>query len=228
MMGKRIPQTVRQATGWLGLILAVVIGATASTPASADAQVIGFKLGPSFSSLQVQDSDSDENRLTSFGGGGFLRFGFGPLSIQPEIMALTKGADIDGPGDDDLQLQLQYIEVPLLARFAFGTGAFTPYLLAGPAFNFEIGCEVELDVANTESSADCDDTDTFPRKSTDIGLTGALGFEFRMGPGSMLVEGRYAHGLTDIADEDDGLGGLNVKNRSFAAFAGFSVPLGRR
>jgi hypothetical protein len=209
------------------LTLATLVGIAASAATPAHAQVIGFKLGPTFSSLEVDDDDSDEHRITSFGGGGFIRFSFGTFGIQPEIMAVTKGADIDGPGDDDLQLQLDYVEVPVLARFAFGTGNVTPYLLAGPSFNFEYGCEVELDLAGTETSSDCDDEDVFERTKTDIGVTGALGLELRLGPGSMLVEGRYAHGLTDIA-EDDGVIDVNVKNRSFAIFAGFSIPLGGR
>jgi hypothetical protein len=56
----------------------------------------------------------------------------------------------------------------------------------------------------------------------DIGLTGALGLEFRAGPGNMLLEGRYTHGLTNISDDDN----FEVKNRSFGLMAGYAISLG--
>ena len=74
-----------------------------------------------------------------------------------------------------------------------------------------------------EDSFECDEpgSDIFERKSTDFSLTGALGFEYRIGPGSILVEGRYVYGLTDIADSDFN----SVRNRMFGFFAGYSISL---
>jgi hypothetical protein len=224
MLSKHFLPSAKSGVGWLGVMVAAVIGMNAAAATPAHAQVIGFKLGPTFSSLEMNDNGSSENRLTSLGGGGFIRFALGGLSIQPEIMALTKGSDVDGPGDNDIQLQLDYIEVPVLARYAFGNGRFMPYVMAGPSFNFGIGCEVETEFNNEENSSDCEDA-LFDRKDTDIGLTGALGLELGVGPGAMLFEGRYVHGLTDVSRND---GGVDVKNRTFAIFAGYSIPLGPR
>lgn len=207
------------------LVLGAFLGLSLMTTQS-QAQVIGFKLGPTLSTLQINDGASDENRLTSFGGGGFIRFGLGGLSLQPEILAVTKGSDIDGLGGDDVKLQLNYIEIPLLARFALGSStSFTPYLMAGPSFGFEIGCDVKVAFGENESSSECSDDNIAARKSTDIGLTGVLGFEFRMGPGALLVEGRYAHGLTNLSGADSAFD-VEARNRSFGIFAGYAIPLG--
>ena len=68
-----------------------------------------------------------------------------------------------------------------------------------------------------------EDEGGFDVKSLDIGATGVLGFEFRAGPGALLVEGRYNHGFMDIVDaegEDNG-----AKNRQFAVMAGYSFTL---
>jgi opacity protein-like surface antigen len=215
MLNKRIMRLGLVTGGFMALML--------SSAAQSQAQVIGFKLGGTFSTLQINDGDSDENRLNSFGGGGFIRFGLAGISLQPEVLAVTKGSDIDGIGDNDVHLNLNYIEVPVLARFSLGSGAsMTPYLMAGPAFGFEVGCDVEFDFNNNESSTDCGDSIIPDRKSMDIGLAGVLGVEFRAGPGSILMEGRYTHGLTNISDSET----FEVKNRSFGLMAGYSIPLG--
>jgi hypothetical protein len=94
--------------------------------------------------------------------------------------------------------------------------------MLGPSFGFEIACEV----TNSETDPDGDDCDDAggERASLDIGAAGAVGLEFNMGVGSVLLEGRYTHGFTDIADPDPD----TVKNRSYAVYVGYSVPLGGR
>ena len=195
--------------------------------APASAQTIGFKLGQTFSNLDVNDDDTEENRLSAFGGGGFLRFGVGGLGLQIDVLALTKGAETDGPGDDDAQIKLEYIEVPVQLVLSLGGGRFSPYVLAGPSFAFEVGCDLEFAGGGDNQSIECDAAGTeFPRrKSTDIGVTGAAGLQIPLGPGALLVEGRYTHGLTNIIDEPNS--GLEAKNRSFGLFAGYSISLGR-
>ncbi|MGQ0560953.1 MAG: porin family protein [Gemmatimonadota bacterium] len=175
------------------------------------------------------DQGEETDRLTSLGGGGFIRFGVAGLSLQLEVLALTKGAqsEADPALDGEVKLKMDYIEVPLTAMFALGSG---PYVFVGPAVAFEIGCEVEAEFEGGEFSGDCDDTapgeDAFERKKMDVGLTGGIGFHIPAGPGSILVEGRYTPGLTNINDapNDD----TKIRHRSFAAFAGYAIPIGGR
>lgn len=206
--------------------LALAIGALSFD--SATAQTIGFKVGPTFSNIDEDPDDAtvDEGTLTSFGGGGFIRFGFAGLSLQLEALAITKGSKVqDETSDDNLELQLDYIEVPITAMFSLGNG---PYLFAGPSFGFEIGCDINVEFAGSETSFDCDEdsTESFSRKKLDVGVTGGLGFQFPLGPGSLLVEGRYTHGLTNLNDEPNSEG--KIRNRSYAAFAGYAIPIGSR
>jgi Outer membrane protein beta-barrel domain len=200
-----------------------VLALSAFQPGSAAAQSIGFKVGPTWSKIDVDpDEDTDNTMLTSFGGGGFVRFAFSGLALQLEVLAVTKGSKVEDPEtDDDLQVRLGYIEVPLTAVFALGNG---PYIFAGPAIGFEISCKAELTLAGHSEKAKCDDdaADIFERKKTDFGVVGGAGLQFRMGPGSLLVEGRYTHGLTNLVA---GGGDDKVRNRSYAAFAGYAIPL---
>jgi hypothetical protein len=204
--------------------------ALAVSATSVDAQTIGFKLGASMSKFSVDGTTDVYDFTTGFAGGGFVRFGFGRLGIQPEILSVTKGAEIDGGGTagEDASIKIEYIEVPVLLHFPLTYGSsFAPYVFGGPAFGFDIGCEQSLGGVET----DCDDEslgeDMFQRKSIDVGLAAGGGLAFAMGPGALLVEGRYTWGLTNIND-NEGTDQVDVKNRSILLLAGYSIPLGRR
>ena len=203
--------------------------ALAVSASSVDAQTIGFKLGASMSKFSADGTTDTYDFMTSFAGGGFVRFGFGRLGIQPEILSVTKGAEIDGggTGGEDASYKIEYVEVPVLLHLPLTYGAsFAPYVMGGPAFAFEIGCEESL--GGTET--DCDDVAgglLSQRKSIDIGLSAGGGLAFAMGPGAVLVEGRYTWGLTNLNDSE-AADPIEVKNRSILLLAGYSIPLGRR
>ena len=205
----------------------LIAGALFAQQQSAAAQVVlGAKLGATFSNVDQDPDAFDTSSLTSFGGGGFIRFRIAGLSLQTELLALTKGATFEDPiPDDNLKLKVDYIEVPLMLRFGLSSGTgFMPYVMAGPSVGFEIGCELEED--DSDISEDCDEAGVglFERAKTDFGLTGGLGFELPAGPGNVLLEGRYTLGLTDINKE----GEAKQRNRMFGVFVGYAVPLGTR
>jgi hypothetical protein len=208
------------------LFVLVMLGIVA---APAAAQTIGFKVGPTFSKLSadVEAGEPDPETLTSFGGGGFIRFGFAGLALQAELLALTKGAKQtfdDGLGGTvEGKLKFNYVEIPVTAMFSLGSG---PYLFAGPSVAFETGCEVELEGDDGSIEGDCDaDGEEFPRKKTEVSLHGGAGFQFPLGPGQLLIEGRYIYGLTNIAD-DDADPDAEAKHRTWAVMAGFAIPIG--
>lgn len=204
----------------LRIVMAVAL-VTLGAALPASAQTIGFKIGPTFSNIDVEDDDGGtQSNLTSFGGGGFVRFGMAGLALQAELLAVTKGTKFDDLiGDDDLDLKIDYIEIPVTAMFRFGA----PYVFAGGAVAFEINCEEDLGGLDRSCDEDDPNADTFARKGTDFGLVGGAGLEFPVGPGNLLVEGRYTHGLTNISDE----GTNSIRNRYFAVFAGYSISLAR-
>ena len=208
------------------LSYALIAGATAlAFSAPAHAQTIGFKLGASMSTLSVDGTTADFDHTTGFAGGGFVRFGFGRLGIQPEILSVTKGAETDGvAGGEDLAIKIEYVAIPILLHLPLTYGSsFAPYVFGGPEIAFEIGCE--------QGDVDCNDPSladgVFEPKSTDFGLTAGGGLAFAMGPGALLLEGRYTWGLSNINDTP-GTDQSEVKNRSALFLAGYSIPLGRR
>ena len=163
--------------------------------------------------------------MTAFGGGGFVRFGSRALGLQVDVLVVTKGSETDEFSDGSAEVKLNYIEVPVQLVLSYGIKSTRPYFMFGPSVSFEIGCGLEVDVDDADNpEADCDDAEFFERDSPDFGIAGAAGVTIPLGPGDILFEARYTHGLTNIYEEsaDDN----EVKNRSFAIFGGYSIPLG--
>ena len=221
------------------VVIAAGIITLACAQASA-AQTVGFKVGPTFSKMDTSSEDESKT-LTSVGGGAFVRMGYRGLALQLEALALTKGSRLEESfpiyteegGEDQFEiereLRLSYIEVPLTVMLALGNG---PYLFGGGAVAFETKCEVSASLNGVEISGGCDDDAEFSegenlrRQKVDFGLVGGAGFQFAVGPGHLLVEGRYTHGLTNLNDDPDD--DTKMSNRSFAMFAGYSVAIGGR
>lgn len=203
----------------------LALAAALALTAPGHAQTIGFKLGASLANWDVSDAeDVGLNSITGFAGGGFVRFGLGRLGIQAELLSITKGTEFDDTGtDDDGKVSLEYVEIPLLLHLPLMVGqSFAPYLIAGPSVAFEIGCDFKAE--GIEIECDDPDGDIVERETTDFGLSVGGGLAFAMGPGAVLVEGRYTWGLTNLNSGT----GPEIKNRNALLMAGYEIPLGRR
>lgn len=210
------------------MVFATVVAAAVVGASSASAQTIGFKVGPSFANWNMEDEDGTEiegETLTSFMGGGFIRFNMGRLGIQPELLYVTRGTEATDP-DFDIsgKFKVDYIEVPVLLVLPLTTGTgIAPYLFGGPSFAFEVGCKVEAG----DVSVDCDEGEgDSGRKSLDLGATAGLGLTFPAGPGALLIEGRYNFGLSNLVDNP--IADESVKSRTAAILAGYQIWLGTR
>jgi hypothetical protein len=211
------------------LIVAAACAALVTTSLQAQSPTIGFKLGPSFSTLS-SDEDEGQKTLTKFTGGGFIRFDMGRLGLQPELMYVTKGAkasEIEQGVTFDMEMQLDYIEIPVLFVLPFGTGAgIAPHVYAGPAFAFEVGCSLSASGGGFNVSLECDDADAEfdgDRRKFDVGAMVGGGISVPMGPGAVLLEGRYNFGLMNLMKDSN----ETVRNRSGAVLVGYSIPIGR-
>jgi hypothetical protein len=181
--------------------LALFTGCAGTLHAQRPLLAAGFKLGPSFSSLETNQFGPVPRSLTTVTGGGFLRIGYGAYAVQPELLATTRGARFRGQGVT--RLSLDYVELPVLlvAQLPFDVRS-RPYVIAGPAFAFETRCTVEITSSSAVSEHDCDGPEfSESRRTTDIGAVVGAGLQLPLGPGTVLVEGRYTHGLMNLITE---------------------------
>ncbi|MEO6174774.1 MAG: porin family protein [Flavobacterium circumlabens] len=125
----------------------------------------------------------DAKSLIGFHVGGFAEIKvIERLAIQPELLFSTQGASMEYPGESDYDSKLNYLNVPVLAKF-FITKEFT--VEAGPQIGFLLSAK-----------DDGEDAKDF-YKSTDFGFNFGAGYGFT---DNLSVNLRYTVGLSNIAD----------------------------
>lgn len=175
----------------------------------------GLTAGVNIATLGGDDAEDADNLTGFFVGVSLVRPVTDMISFQGEIAFSRKGAKANFEGTE-VELRIDYIDVPLLAKIHLGPatpGGVRPALFIGPMVAFKVGCEGEA----FGTSADCEDAD-IDVKAVDFGLVGGAGLDFdRFG-----VFARYQFGLASIDDSGDS---ADVFNRVIQIGGRVSIPL---
>jgi len=203
--------TTRSGRPWgaaAGAALALVLSLLAADSASAQEMRFGVRGGVNFSTVQNEPSLGSGGYTMRQGlvAGAFFAMPLGWVHLQPEVLYTSKGAALDLQGIDS-KLVLDYLEIPVLARWRLGQRL---YVAAGPAVAWRLKA-----VSRTKFSGDTEEMDLGDSvKGYDVGVVGAVGARF----GRFVVDGRYTHGLTDI--DSDTSDETTVRNRAITISAG--------
>jgi hypothetical protein len=193
--------------------LVLVVALAAAGAAQAGPAAFGLKGGLTIAKLtgDVEDLDSK----TGFVIGGFAAIPIGEaIAIQPEICYVQKGAKFTEmvgdfePREFDVDVNFDYIDIPILFKYTVAGEGAQPYFLLGPSIGFNTKAEFSAE-GETEDYKDY-------IKSTDFGLVFGLGVNIQQ----FLLEARYSLGLTDINDfpgDDD-----SIKNSVIAFQVGYA------
>jgi hypothetical protein len=217
-------------------ILTPVVAALSATmflTAGTEAQTIGFKLGAAMANMSSDEAGVTTGGITGFSGGGHIRFALGGrIGLQAELLSVTKGANFSGNlPEQNYDYRFEYVEIPALLFVPLGAGMAAPYVFGGAALGLEVRCRVtptEL-APGAGTERDCGDPGVgmMNRRSPDVSLVGGGGLAFVMGPGAVLIEGRYTAGMRGI-NEATGAGSADLRHRALTFMAGYEIPLGRR
>lgn len=152
----------------------------------------------------------DPEGLTSWGyrvglaAGGYVALPLGSrLAIQAEGLFNQKGARVD---DDGLvtTLKLDYIEVPVLVKYAVTHGgARSIHVFGGPSVAFKVRSRATASFGGTTVDTDEDEN----IEKVDVGVAAGAGVDF----GKWSIDGRYTFGLSNLTKTED-----EVKTRSRA------------
>ena len=196
--------------------LAAAVCLAGAVPAAAQDMPLGVKIGVNVATFSFDEDDFglEGSSKTGLMAGAFIRRqiseGFG---LQIEGLITQKGAKLDDTFfDDEFDITINYLEIPVLARYEmpFGTGDTSFHVYGGPAFALKISDHQELDGDEIEEDFEQD------LKGADVGLAIGAGVDFNM----WVVDVRYTFGLMNIND-DPGADDFPVRNRVFTVGVGY-------
>jgi len=173
---------------------------------------VGAMVGYSRTTLGGPDAEGLRSRQGAITG-LFLQAPLGgPFSLRPELLFALKGgraqATVEGGGTALLDIELAYLEVPLLLRVGLPRGRVRPMLFGGPSGALQIGCDLQLIGPDQPFRSTCEAAD-FPVRHLDFALVAGGGIEVRWPRSALSLEGRYTTGLRSVLD------GVDVRNRGF-------------
>lgn len=212
---------VRKPLNRICLYLAFTLGLPAASYA------MSFGAGPlggyNMANAAVEDHDDTEARSGLAAG---LRTEFGvtsPFSLLVEALYVQSGARFDvsaGPfGDIRAEGNLDYLQIPVLAKAKFGSTAAHGFAYAGPAMGINLGAEGEFGGLS----------DTFKDEAANLVFSADIGAGagFKVSEFVWLTgEARYSHGFTDALEED--VGDIDEwKARDIRLLAGVLIHLTR-
>jgi hypothetical protein len=192
------------------LLSAVAVSNAQTTDESSNADSMatsfGVKGGVNFANVQGSDVDNPDSR-TSFHVGVVGELPVSEMfSVQGEVLYSGQGFDYDFEGVDGqkVEYQLDYINVPVLAKIYLFKG-FS--LEAGPQFGFKVNEEIDYDPNDNPGDIEVNEAESF-----DFSVAGGLTFQTEMG---LFASGRYNYGLTEIIKDAD------VRNSVFQISLGY-------
>lgn len=220
-------------------LVAVAIIALA-IPIHAQDFYTGVKGGLNFADMKISFADPtmtnyETKSRTLFAAGGFFGISLNEyLSVQLEPMYVAKGGLYSERSTQEMKMKSSQLDLPLVAKVGFGEQV-RPYVLAGPFMSIVLDANVEAELAGRVWEGDLSQV----LKNTEYGVMFGAGVGIPVWKGSVLIEGRYALGLSNLnkgggfdlksgnliagritTDPND-----EIKSRNFLVMVGYQLPL---
>jgi hypothetical protein len=215
------------------LILVFALVAWSAATSVAGEMSIGAKVGliaSNVTGIPDEWASAEMSYKTGFIGGIVLNYAIDDaFSLQPELLYTSKGFTgnlYDGIIAVDVTPSVDYLELPVLAKYTFSRGGkFRPCVFAGPSLAYEVQSKLKISVGPLGWSIDISDL----THDTEFGLVAGAGFGYRTDRGLLTFDARYQRGFTNIIKSVDFsvLGSAQTmsfddyKNYGFAFMAGY-------
>lgn len=169
-------------------IVATTLGLTLATPALGQLRA-GLLAGATYSKLTGDFLESSDYRW-NWAAGGYLELPYrSNLSLQIELNYVKKGGKGITDNAQAIDLDVGYVEVPLLANFLLPLGGrWESALYGGVGVGVSVSCDVRL---NEVSHVSCASRLSSPKTEWTIPLGARLGYGL-MGSSKLLLDARYA------------------------------------
>lgn len=200
----------------LGVLVFFAAFSIGGGTASAQGIDVGVKGGVNLAEAKIEGEGGSpplDYRISGVAGVFFTLPLTSWLELQPEALYAMKGARYD-VFDVKTTLALDYLEVPVLARYSIGRKGkgLRYYVAGGPTFGIRLRARQRVDFGN-DVTEDIDMTDEIKR--ADLGVAVGGGVE----KGRLVFDGRYTYGLMDV--DKDKTDKVKITNRAISITAGF-------
>lgn len=219
-------------------IAAVLFSATFSF-----AQIsIGAKAGVYTSFIDVTEAAEGLTQniegLTTPTYGLVAEIGLGEnFAFQPELLYTTKGFKVNEginvnlggfpiPAGVTASTKINYLEMPLLAKYKFGNEGLKFNITAGPVLSYAANGQLVtranllLDINPLKTNIDLD---ALNYERLEVSASIGAGMAYATSGGEFFADARYVHGFSDLYNAP--IVDLNLKNRGIGVTVGYKVNL---
>jgi hypothetical protein len=206
--------------------------ATVGTAGAQEHAAVGAQVGYSRADLTGEASDLVQSRQGAIAG-VYLHFPLNPMvSVRPEVLFSLKGGRtlvrIAEPSTiAELDIELAYLELPILARWTLPRGRFRPVVFGGPTAGLQIGCDfLFISGADSTSRQTCgqdqdegEEEDPVARqvREWDFGWIAGAAIEMHLPRTTLALQGRYSAGFRSFLR-----GNVDLRNRGIAVLFGLT------
>lgn len=228
------------------LIVAAAMGMAVA--AEAQSVSLGPRVGANFATIRAVGGDDDYRKefndemeySTGAQFGAIVNFGVSNMfSIQPEVLYAQRGFEAnaslledDPMGDVSVKVKMNYLEVPVLAKIAFGGENLKAFVTAGPSVGYWMNGKVKSSFAGEEEEEDIEFQDDYEdgmkQNRLDLGASVGVGMAYRLGAGFLNLDVRYGHGLSDMTKYEDERPDDEPKNSNRTIGVSLAYLFGRR
>jgi hypothetical protein len=208
----------RAATLGAALWLVAAVG----TAGAQEHAAVGAQVGYSRADLTGEQSDLAESRQGAITG-VYLHLPLNRVvSVRPEILFSLKGGRtltlIAGTSDiAEVDIELAYLELPVLARLTLPRGRFRPAVFAGPSVGIQIGCDFLFVVTADSSRFTCGEDEVSGIREWDFGYIAGAAIEMHLPRTTIGLQGRYSAGFRSLLT-----GNVDLRNRGIAVLFGLT------
>lgn len=138
----------------------------------------------------------------------------------------VKVFNLDVPLGVRVDTRLRYLDIPIMAKYAFGKGTTRGYVMAGPQVGYAMNGRLktranlllDFNLTNTKIPLDGLGHNRF-----DVGGVVGVGAEFDTGNGKLFFDARYQQGFLDSFDVP--VVRLNIRNHGFGFGVGYKISI---
>jgi len=212
------------------------------TAASTQAQLsFGIRSGVSWSNVDFPKAEEwdSKSRLAPSVGAMFHIALSDRIGLQPEVAYVSRGfrqelaQTANGPVGS--RFVFEFIDCNALLVLHLAQEPARPHLIFGPSVGMMTGARVLAETDGTVSGGSVLDPVKLRLNRTVMGLCAGAGFTFTTGASRLVIEGRYAYGLTDIWNGLPlvDINGVTIRevsgyDRSFSLHLAWLMPLPKR